>query len=81
MRVMFGHKVVLNERAFRLEAGESVCTRLANEGIDADLVESLLDPRMVPLGAAIEGAPGREPRFHVAVPRPDVTRAHQLLGW
>ena len=81
MRAMFGRKVVLNERAFPLDAGQSVCTRLANEGIDADLVESMLDPRMVPLGAAIEGPQGHEPRFHLAIPRRDVTRAHQILGW
>jgi len=81
MRSMFGRKVVMKERDFPLDAGQSVCTRLADEGIDADLVESMLDPRMVPLGAVIEGGRGREPRFHLAVARRDATRAHQLLGW
>ena len=81
MMAMFGRKVVLNERAFALDAGESFCTRLAKEGIDADLVESMLDPRMLPLGAAIEGAQGHEPRFHLAVPKQDVAKAHHVLGW
>jgi hypothetical protein len=78
---MFGRKVVLNERAFPPDVGESFCTRLANDGIDADLVESMLDPRMVPLGAAIEGSQGRDPRFHLAVAKQDVAKAHQVLGW
>jgi hypothetical protein len=81
LRTVFGRKVVLNERFFSLEVGQSVCTRLANEGIDAELVEPMLDPRSIPLGAAIEGPRGHEPHFHLAVPRRDVQRVHQILGW
>jgi hypothetical protein len=78
---MFGRRVVMKERDFPLDAGQSASMRLADEGIDADLVESMLDPRMVPLGSVIEGGRGREPRFHLAVARRDVTRAHHVLGW
>ena len=77
---MFGHRVVLHHRPFDLDHGAAACTRLANEGIDADLVE-LFDPCMVPLGAAMSGFQIQEPQFNLVVPRSDVARAHQILGW
>jgi hypothetical protein len=77
---MFHRHVVLHDRVFSLDGGQAVCTRLADAGIDADLVE-LFNPRMVPLGAAIEGGPYQEPRFNLVVPRTEAERAHQLLGW
>jgi hypothetical protein len=80
MMSVFHRHVVLHERVLTLDSGQVVCARLADAGIDADLVE-LFNPRMVPLGAAIEGGPYHEPRFNVAVPRAEADRAHQLLGW
>ena len=80
MVIVFHRNVVLHERVFSLDNGQTVCARLADAGIDADLVE-LFNPRMVPLGAAIEGGPYHEPRFNVVVLRAEAERAHQLLGW
>jgi dienelactone hydrolase len=77
---VFRRNVVLHERVFTLDNGQVVCARLADAGIDADLVE-LFNPHMVPLGAAIDGGPSHEPRFNVAVPRAEAERVHQLLGW
>ena len=80
MVVMFGHRVVLQHRPFDLDGGTAVCTRLANAGIDADLVE-LFDPFMLPLGAGMSGLERPESRFNVVVPRSEVARAHEILGW
>jgi hypothetical protein len=78
--VMFGHRVVMPHRPFDLDGGTAVCTRLANEGIDADLVE-LFDPFMLQLGAAMSGLHREESRFNLVVPRSDLVRAHEILGW
>ncbi|MGB8859263.1 MAG: hypothetical protein WCC60_08405, partial [Ilumatobacteraceae bacterium] len=70
----------MQHRPFDLDGGTAVCTRLANAGIDADLVE-LFDPFMVQLGAAMSGLHREESRFNVVVPRSELTRAHEILGW
>jgi dienelactone hydrolase len=80
MVIVIHRHVVLHDRVFSRDSGQAVCERLADNGIDADLVE-LFNPRMVPLGAAIEGGPYQEPRFNVVVPRAEAERVHQVLGW